>query len=76
MRTTISKWGNSLAVRLPREAAASAGLREGAVLDLTLEDDSIVLRPRRWDIGRLVKAINDQAPPPLLDDEPVGTEEW
>ena len=76
MRAVLSKWGNSLAVRLPRDATASAGLREGAVVDLTVEDGAIVLRPRRWDIGELVSAIRSREPPPLFEDDPRGSEEW
>jgi len=30
MVTTIKKWGNSLAVRLPKKAADRAGIREGS----------------------------------------------
>jgi len=29
MTTRVSRWGNSLAVRLPRHAVETAGLREG-----------------------------------------------
>ncbi len=76
MRTSIVRWGNSLAVRLPKEAAAAAGLREGAALDLTLEDDAIVLRRRAYDIGELVAAIAGPPPPLELDDEPRGSEAW
>jgi antitoxin MazE len=76
MRATLSKWGNSLAVRLPRQAAASAGLREGAVVDLTVEGDAIVLRRRRYDIAELVSKIDAAAQPPLVEDDPRGSEEW
>jgi len=77
MRASIARWGNSLAVRLPREVAASVGLREGAALDLTVEDDAIVLRRRRYDIRELVAAMAGSEPPPLLlDDEARGSEIW
>ena len=76
MRATLSKWGNSLAVRLPREAAASAGLREGAAIDLTVEGDAIVLRRRRYDIAELVSRIDPDSRPPLIEDAPRGSEEW
>jgi len=36
MRASIARWGNSLAVRVPKEVAASVGLREGAVVELTV----------------------------------------
>lgn len=78
MRVALSKWGNSLAVRVPREAAAAAGLQEGAPVELSVEDGAIVLRRRRWDIREMVEAIKGQEPPPLLldDDEPRGSEFW
>ncbi len=76
MRTVLSRWGNSLAVRLPKEAAASAGLREGAPIELTVEDEAIVLRRRRWDIAELVSAIRSEDAPVLPDDAPKGSEEW
>jgi len=77
MRASLARWGNSLAVRLPREMAKSIGLREGAALELTIEDGAIVIRRRRYDIRELVAAIDAGAIPPLLiDDAPRGTEEW
>jgi len=77
MRASIARWGNSLAVRLPKQMAATAGLREGAALDLTIEDDAIVLRRRRYDIAELVAAMADVEQPPLLmEDPPRSSEIW
>ena len=33
MKLQLSKWGNSLAVRLPVECTRAAGLREGDIVD-------------------------------------------
>ena len=76
MRTSLARWGNSLAVRLPKEAAAAAGLREGAAIELTLENGGIVLRRKVCDIKDLVAAINAPPPPLELEDEPRGSEVW
>ena len=77
MRASVARWGNSLAVRVPREAAETVGLRAGVALDLTIEDDAIVLRRRRYDIGELVAAMSEAEQPPLLmEDEPRGSEIW
>ena len=78
MRARLAKWGNSLAVRLPREAAESAGFREGAVVDLSVDGDAIVLRRRRYDISELVSRIDpDRLPELALEDEPPrGSELW
>ena len=45
MRATISKWGNSLGLRIPRGLAEDAGLAEGSVVELRLEDGRIVAEP-------------------------------
>jgi antitoxin MazE len=58
--TTVSKWGNSLAVRIPQATAKEAGLSEGDSLALDLDrDGSIVLRPTRkkYDLAELVSRI-------------------
>ena len=46
--TQLSKWGNSLAIRIPLHLAKDAGLVEGDQLDLKLnKQGQIVLRPAR-----------------------------
>jgi antitoxin component of MazEF toxin-antitoxin module len=72
MRTTLVRWGDSLAIRLPKEVAA--GLSEGMAMDLTVMKDGIALRREAWDIRDLVAAIDGQPPVLELDDEPRGAE--
>lgn len=43
MTTTIKKWGNSLAVRLPREIIKNLALREGSEIAIREEGARIVL---------------------------------
>jgi len=77
MRASLARWGNSLAVRVPREIAASIGLREGAALDMSVEDGALVLRRRRYDLDELVAAMAGKEPPPLeMEDEAHGSEAW
>lgn len=47
MESRIAKWGNSLALRLPRHIAADAKLHEGTQVDLRVEGRSLVVRPTR-----------------------------
>lgn len=50
MELQISKWGNSLAMRLPAEVARRLGLREGDSVQAQLTDDSaLTIRPKKWD---------------------------
>jgi antitoxin MazE len=49
----LSKWGNSLAVRIPAEYVKHAGLKEGDALCVTLSvDGGLNLRPGNFDRKR------------------------
>jgi antitoxin MazE len=43
VRTRVQKWGNSLAVRIPRALASEAGLEQGALVELSLVDGKLVM---------------------------------
>ena len=45
MITTIQRWGNSLAVRIPKAFAAQADMTEHAQVQIGIENDAIVIRP-------------------------------
>jgi len=49
MFARVAKWGNSLGVRVPKDLAAQAGLKDGTQVDIIAEDGRIVItaaRPR------------------------------
>ena len=45
MIATVARWGNSLALRIPRAFARDIALREGAAVDLAIQDGALVVRP-------------------------------
>jgi antitoxin MazE len=45
MIARVQKWGNSLALRIPKTFAAEAGLGEDVPVELSLVDNSLVIRP-------------------------------
>lgn len=47
METRISMWGNSRAVRVPRETLARAGIDPDEPVELTAEAGRIVITPLR-----------------------------
>jgi antitoxin MazE len=58
--STISKWGNSLAVRIPLAIARQASIGEGDCVSLTLNrGGGIVVRPsrRKYELSDLVAKI-------------------
>ncbi len=47
MRAHIRKWGNSLALRIPKAFAADANFGEGTPVELTLVDGRLIAAPVR-----------------------------
>ena len=47
MRSFIGKWGDSLALRLPRHLAVDVRLFAGTEVDLSIRDGSLVVTPAR-----------------------------
>ncbi|MGA2274127.1 MAG: AbrB/MazE/SpoVT family DNA-binding domain-containing protein [Bryobacteraceae bacterium] len=78
--TTVSKWGNSLAVRIPLAIAKQASLDEGDPVALVLDSNGgIVLRPtrRRYKLSELVGRITPKNRHRETDwGPPQGKESW
>ncbi|HEX6176125.1 MAG TPA: AbrB/MazE/SpoVT family DNA-binding domain-containing protein [Candidatus Binatia bacterium] len=45
MQVRVQKWGNSLAVRIPKPLAEDADVKEGTVLNLTVSEGKVVATP-------------------------------
>lgn len=63
MITQIARWGNSLAVRLPRAVVRAAGFQEGDRVELQVDENgTVVLVPaRKWTrLERLVAQIRPE----------------
>lgn len=45
MRIQIQKWGNSLALRLPKVFASEAKVRQGSAVELSFADGKLILTP-------------------------------
>jgi antitoxin MazE len=45
MYTSIQKWGNSRAVRLPKAILEMAGLRENDKVEIKVQDGNVVIIP-------------------------------
>jgi antitoxin MazE len=80
MKTQIQKWGNSLAVRIPKAFAANLGLAQDSSVELALEDGNLVVRPSpalRYQLSELLDRVTEDN---LHNEEDygraVGNEEW
>ncbi len=45
MRVRVQKWGNSLAIRIPKPFAAEAGVSDGGEVDLAVSRGRLVVAP-------------------------------
>jgi antitoxin MazE len=83
MKTRIQKWGNSLAVRIPKSFAAGLGFTENTPVEMTPDDDALVIRADRegvWDLDSLLAGVTDENLHPEWEAEageagPEGREE-
>jgi antitoxin MazE len=78
MQVKISKWGNSLGVRVPKDIADKLGLKEGTSAELAIEKGRIVIsaKKRRRTIEDLVVGMTPKAMHEAFDWGPdVGREE-
>lgn len=78
MVVTISKWGNSLGVRIPKDALEQANLGEGDVVDVISEHGCIALKPH--DAELTLEQLIDMITPDNIHAEAfshvVGVESW
>ena len=80
MKTTAQKWGNSLAIRVPKSVAMQIGLKAQDDLDLEIHEGNIVLRPHLRRVYRLQDLVKQITPENVHDEIdtgiPVGREIW
>ncbi|MDP2430813.1 MAG: AbrB/MazE/SpoVT family DNA-binding domain-containing protein [Pseudomonadota bacterium] len=66
MELQISKWGNSLALRIPADYARLVGLKAGDHVQASLTaDGGLALHPAKWDrqaFTREVDAVREATP--------------
>jgi antitoxin MazE len=62
MLTKVQKWGNNLALRIPRVYAKDARINKDSVVDVSIVDGQIIIKPvppSAWTIGDLIAGISD-----------------
>ena len=80
MQTTIQKWGNSLAVRIPKAFVKEAHVAYGTPVDLSVDDGKIVIDPRaepEYRLEDLLKGVTKRnLHAEVVTGEAVGLEVW
>lgn len=83
MKVEFQKWGNSLALRVPKVFAEEIGAVAGKRAEMTAENGVLVVKVakprkrRRYDLENLINGITEQNRHPEVDWGPaVGGEVW
>jgi antitoxin MazE len=80
MKTRVQKWGNSLALRIPKSFAMEAGLHADVPVELSLVEGSLVVQritPKPVSLDQLLRGVTDENLPGEWDTGPaVGREVW
>ena len=80
MKTRIQKWGNSLAVRIPKSFANEIHLQQDSLVEVALAEGKLVLSPvlePRFALDRLLEQVNEQNLHREVNTGPaVGNEGW
>ena len=80
MKTKIARWGNSLALRLPKHMTSNYQISEGSDVEIVEEAHGLLVKPvskRKFQLNVLLKGVtknnlHDEIEP----DRPQGKENW
>ena len=63
MQVRVSRWGESLGVHIPEDAASRVGLTEGSMVEISVEDGRLLLTPAaaRYRLAELLEGVTPEA---------------
>ena len=80
MRVSVQRWGNSLALRIPKSFATESRITNGSSVDLSLSNGKIIIAPvpeRNYRLHDLLaKITRKNIHCEMETGKPVGKEVW
>ena len=80
MQTKIKKWGNSLALRIPKSFALNANLKQDELVDISIDKERIIITPigqKEYSLDELLAGVSEDNLHGEIDTGvPVGKEIW
>jgi antitoxin MazE len=80
MQSTIQRWGNSLALRIPKVIADELGIAQDASVEIFIREGQLVIvpiKPRTYSLEAMLAAITDENKHDEIDTgSPMGNEVW
>lgn len=61
-KSKVSRWGNSLAFRIPQDVADHLKLSDGGQVSVEVKDDSFTVRPirKKWSEAELLRGVTPE----------------
>lgn len=76
MLTNISKWGNSLGIRIPHSIIEKIGLSEGESVEITIENNHIVVQKTHTLESLIAKITPENIHSEVDTGSSIGRETW
>ncbi len=80
MRTRVQKWGNSLALRIPKSFATEVGLQRETSVEVSLADGKLIITPvtePKLTLKQLLAKVTKENLHHEVDTSPaIGNETW
>lgn len=80
MKATVQKWGNSLALRIPKSFATHSNIEQGSVVDLSLENGRMIVeaaKEQEYSLEDLLARVTKKNLHCEVDfGAPIGREVW
>jgi antitoxin MazE len=80
MKARIQKWGNSLALRIPKSFASHSNIEQGSVVDLTLDHGRMIVeatKDQEYSLEELLAQVTRNNLHSEVDfGAPAGKEVW
>jgi antitoxin MazE len=80
MKTRIQRWGNSLALRIPKTFAVEAGIEEDSPVELSLEKGKLIIasaQKPKFTLKQLLAQVDkDNLHQEIETGPPMGKEAW
>ena len=80
MRTKVQKWGNSLALRIPKAFARDVQLENDSLVEINIVEGQIIItpvEPPSWTLEELLAGINKKSIHREVDTGSIlGNEVW
>ena len=80
MKVQVQKWGNSLALRIPKSYAVESKIEQGTLVDVSVVKGKLIVTPvaeREYSLDELLAGVTKENRHEEVDTGPsVGKESW